>query len=134
MECCTQTRADPPGMRRALPMRVPGTAVFFFRFATTAIAAFVTRPAWAEPCPAPPPVAVAVLTPNGDAHLITRGATTACWWSIDEDGDARVVHRFDLARSSPEAMWWDEHRQAVCIEVAGADGTRRQRLFPQGES
>lgn len=117
-----------PGVR-------PGYAVSFFRFTTcTAIAAFATHPAWAEPCPDPPPVAVAVLTPNGDAHLITRGATTACWWSIDEVGDARVVHRFDLARSSPEAMWWDEHRQALCIEVADADGTRRRRLFPQVES
>ncbi len=93
---------------------------------------FLVALAFAEPCPPPPLIASAALTPDGGAHVLTHGTTTACWWTIDEHGDATVARHFDLQKSRPERITWDESRQSLCIDVIDADGTRRQRVFPQG--
>lgn len=98
---------------------------------SAALIATVCLPeAAAAPCPEPPPRGFAVLAADGSANLLTRGARVACWWAVDDAGDATVVRRFDLATVRPEALRWDEARQAICIATVEADGSRREQVFP----
>lgn len=86
----------------------------------------------AAACPEPTPRPDAVLTPDGAANVVTRGQSVACWWTVSEDGDAEIAHHFDLETAEPTEIWWDERRQAICVEVRGADGRLHERTFPLG--
>ena len=106
------------------PGGVSGVAVLSYTVAAYTVAAF------AAVCPPPPARAAAALSPDGDAHVLTFGVSTACWWAVDEDGEAEVVRHFDLATSRPERIRWDDGSQAICIDLVDPDGTRRTRTFP----
>ena len=125
------------GLARAVqPPRMSEVPVFFVRFPLSVSFAIclaaTVRIAAAAPCPPPPAIAPAAITPDGRAQILTASDTTACWWTVDDNGDAEVVRHFDVATSAPTAIRWDDRRGAICIDVVDADGTRRERLFPQG--
>lgn len=86
--------------------------------------------ALASPCPPPAPASLAALSPDGGAHVITASDTTACWWFVDDKGDAEVVRHFDLAQSRPTGIRWDEERQSICIDLADAGSGQRTRVVP----
>ena len=84
----------------------------------------------AAPCPPPPMAFPAVLSPDGDAHLLTASDSTACWWFIDDNGDPELVRHFDLLKSRPVGMRWDDRLQALCIDLVDAEGVPQTRRFP----
>jgi hypothetical protein len=116
--------------------REPEVSVFLASFTTSAAMAvlltFVVCFARAAVCPEPVERPDAVITPDGAANVLTSGRAVACWWTVSEDGDAEVAHRFDLGDAEPTEIWWDERRQAICVEVKDADGRLRERTFPMG--
>lgn len=86
--------------------------------------------ALAAPCPTPTGSLQAAISPDGGAHIITSGATTACWWFVDDNGEPEVVRHFALDAGRPVALRWDEALQAVCIDLIDTNGRPRTRIFP----
>lgn len=59
--------------------------------------------AHAAPCPAPD-AADATVAADGAAHILAADDAVACWWIVDDGGDARVAARWDPARRAPVAL------------------------------
>ena len=60
------------------------------------------------PCPIPPDVAGAALSPDGTAHLLTRTLESVCWWSVDEDGESSLRRRFHIKSDATVRLTWDD--------------------------
>ena len=59
-------------------------------------------------CPAPLEVADAALSPDGNAHLLTRTPKTVCWWTVNEDGERWFVRRFHIEADTSVELSWDD--------------------------
>lgn len=90
----------------------------------------------AAPCPKPEAAAVRGwdVAPNGDAWTLATAAGTTCWWSIDDDGDARVVAtwRADAERRPVALAALADGRAALILE--DASGWRLAVRHPAGGS
>ena len=61
----------------------------------------------ATTCPPAPSSGAAVppsISADGAVHLLVRGDVSACWWIVDEAGDARVGAHWDRSRRDPVAL------------------------------
>lgn len=54
-------------------------------------------------CPPPEPHLAAATSTSADgaAHVLTRDADVACWWIVDDAGDALLAGRWERARKEP---------------------------------
>ncbi|MFN7142763.1 MAG: hypothetical protein ACK4YP_03235, partial [Myxococcota bacterium] len=65
--------------------------------------ALLALAAHAAPCP-PPDASTATVASDGSAHVLAADASVACWWIVDDGGDARVAARWDPTRRAPVAL------------------------------
>lgn len=59
-------------------------------------------------CAPPSPTPDALLTPDGNAHVVTRARKSVCWWSVTEDGDATLIRRFHIPPTAAITLAWRE--------------------------
>ena len=63
----------------------------------------VVAAALAAPCPVPDSGPFRVSA-DGAAHVVSADARAACWWIVDDTGDARIGGRWERARRDPVAF------------------------------
>lgn len=84
-----------------------------------------------HPCPIPPDVAGAALSPDGTAHLLTRTPESVCWWSVDEDGESSLRRRFHIKSNATVRLTWDDTAGQLRLKSrAPNEGVNQEWLDP----
>ncbi len=90
--------------------------------------------ALSSPCPPPggPPAGVSA---DGAAHVLVADPAVACWWIVDDAGDARLGGRWDRARRDPvRIVALADGRAVVVLREEREEGPRwRLGVRAEGE-